>query len=118
MSRILLGLAGLNSAILLLTFTVGFLSEGRAQVQPELPLTEAQRMFTVHLMSGLCAALLTLLLHSVVFTYFIGTGRWVQEVVKAYGLANSIWARARVLKMQALPFILGSIGLVIATATM
>src|SRR5262245_33333993 len=117
MSRILLGMAGLNSALLLLTFAVGFVSEGRANVRPGVALTDTQRLFTVHLVSGLSAAMLTLLLHSLVFTYFIGTGRWVQEVVKAYDLPQSLWARSRALKMRALPFVLGSIGLVIATST-
>jgi hypothetical protein len=117
MSRILVGMAGLNGILLLVTFTVGFVCEGRAHVSPDASLTAAQRMFTLHLLSGLAAALLSLLLHCVVFTYFIGTGRWVQEVVKAYGLPGSLWERSRALKMRALPFILGSILLVIATAT-
>jgi hypothetical protein len=118
MSRILLGLAGLTGIILLLSFTVGFACEGREYVHADVPLTPAQRLFTVHLLSGLLASLLSLLLHSLVFTYFIGTGRWVQEVVQAYGFPGSIWERARALKMRALPFILGSILSVIAAATL
>src|SRR5262245_56576921 len=98
MSRILLGMAGLNAIILLVTFAVGFACEGRAQVRPDEPLTDAQQIFTFHLLGGLAATLLSLMLHSIVFTYFIGTGRWVQEVVKAYGLPGSIWEHARALK--------------------
>ena len=116
MSRILIGLASLNSVVLLMAFTVGFLSEGRANLTPAGPLSAAQRMFTIHLISGLSAALLTLLLHSLIFTYFIGTGRWVQEVVKAYQLPETFWRKSRTLKMQALPFILGSILLVMTAA--
>jgi hypothetical protein len=118
MSRILLGMAGLNGILLLVTFTVGLVCDGRADVRPEVPLTGAQRLFTVHLVSGLFAALLTLLLHSLVLTYFIGTGRWVQEVVRAYGFPATLWDRARALKTQALPFVLGSIVLVIASANL
>src|SRR5262245_56682037 len=117
MSRILLGMAGLNSIFLLVTFAVGFVCEGRAYVGPDASLTAAQRLFTFHLLGGLAAALLSLLLHSLVFTYFIGTGRWVQEVVKAYGLPGSHLENTRALKIRALPFILGSVLLVIATAT-
>ena len=95
MTRILIGMAGLNSLVLLATFAVGFVCEGRAHVSADGALTTAQRMFTMHLLGGLSAALLSLLLHSLVFTYFIGTGRWVQEVVKAYGLPGSIWEDAR-----------------------
>lgn len=118
MSRILIGLGSLNALVLLVTVAVGFLSEGRANVTLDLPLTESQRYFTIHLISGLSAALLTLLLHSLIFTYFIGTGRWVQEVAKAYRLPESFWNQSRKLKLQALPFILGSILLVIAAVTL
>jgi hypothetical protein len=117
MSRILLGMAGLNTILLLVTFGVGFVCEGRAYIGPDASLTATQRMFTFHLLGGLAAALLSLLLHSLVFTYFIGTGRWVQEVVKAYGLSGSLLENTRALKIRALPFILGSVLLVIATAT-
>lgn len=116
MSRILVGLASLNTIILLMAFTVGFLSEGRVNVSPGVPLTDAQRMFTIHLIAGLSSALLTLLLHSLIFTYFIGTGRWVQEVVKAYRLSESLYATSRGLKSRAFPYILGSTLLVITTA--
>jgi hypothetical protein len=118
MSRILLGLSGLNTIVLLGTFTVGFLSEGRARVQPDSALTEAQRIFTLHLFGGLAAALLTLLLHSLVLTYFIGTGRWMQEVIKAYSLPATPWERSRALKIQALPYILGGILSVILAAVL
>ena len=33
----------------------------------------------------------TLLVHSIVFTYFLGTGKWVKEVVRVYGLPD--WVR-------------------------
>lgn len=118
MTRILIGLAGLNTLILLFTFGIGLASEGRANVTPDVALTAAQQHFTLHLVGGLSAALLTLLLHSLVFTYFIGTGRWVHEVVKAYGLPGSMWDRTRALKIQALPYVLGGIFLVFLAATM
>ena len=116
MSRIVLGLASLNGIVLLMTFAVGFMSEGRVNVSPGVPLTDAQRMFTIHLIAGLSSALLTLLLHSLIFTYFIGTGRWVQEVANAYRLSESLHEKSRRLKSRAFPYILGSILLVIMTA--
>jgi hypothetical protein len=116
MSRILVGLATLNTIILLMAFVVGFQSEGRVHVSPGVPLSDAQRMFTVHLIAGLSATLLTLLLHSLIFTYFIGTGRWVQEVVKSYGLPESLRSQSRGLKSRTFPYILASTLLVITTA--
>jgi hypothetical protein len=118
MSRIFLGLATLNTLALVGSFAVGFMSQGRVGLGAAPPLSTALWAFTIHLISGLFAAVLTLLVHSLVFTYFIGTGRWVQEVVTAYRLRASLWDRARDLKLRALPFMLGSIGLVIGTATL
>jgi hypothetical protein len=111
-------MAGFTGIFMLATFALGFICEGRANVRGDEPLTTVQRMFTLHLLGGLASTLLSLMLHSLVFTYFIGTGRWVQEVLNAYRLPSSIWEEARRLKMRALPFILGSISLMIATATM
>lgn len=118
MPRIFVGLASLNTLALLATFAIGLVSEGRANVTADTSLSDAQRNFTLHLFGGLSASLITLLVHSLVLTYFIGTGRWVQEVVKAYRLPESMWSESRGLKMKALPFILLSILLVIATATL
>ncbi len=118
MSRIFVGLASLNTLALVVTFAVGFMTEGRAHVTSETPLNAAQRLFTLHLLGGLFSALITLLVHSLILTYFIGTGRWVQEVVKAYRLPSEFWQRSRGLKMQALPYVLTSILLVIATAVL
>jgi hypothetical protein len=116
MSRILLGLASLNGALLLLAFTLGFISEGRANLSPNQPLSSPQELFTWHLITGLSTAILTLLVHSIVFTYFIGTGRWIQEVVKAYRLPVTLFETTRTLKLRALPCIVGSIVLVGTTA--
>jgi hypothetical protein len=116
MSRIFVGLASLNTLALLASFAVGLAAEGRVNVHQGVPLTDAQRLFTLHLLGGLFAALLTLLVHCLVFTYFMGTGRWVQEVVAAYGLPESQWLQARRLKTRTLPLVIGSILLVIATA--
>jgi hypothetical protein len=118
MARIFVGLAVLNTLALGATFAVGLFAEGRADLTAETPLSEAHRYFTLHLFGGLFSSLITLLVHSLVFTYFIGTGRWVQEVVKAYRLSESIWNESRGLKLKALPFILVSIALVITTATL
>ncbi len=118
MSRILVGMASFNALVLLAAFSVGFYCEGRVQVQAGSSLTDSQKLFTYHLLSGLSATLLTLLLHSLIFTYFIGTGRWVQEVAKAYQFPEPFWERSRELKRKALPLILVSIMLVITVATL
>lgn len=44
------------------------------------------RWGTVHRLSGVLAALVVVLVNSMAVTYFVGTSRWVREVVETYGL--------------------------------
>ena len=113
-----MSLALLNAVALLATFTVGFLCEGRANVSADVPLTVYQQRFALHLLAGLFTAVLSLVVHSLALTYFMGTGRWVQEVVAAYRLPDSLWNQARQLKQRTFPFLLGSILLIIGTAAL
>ena len=106
MPRIFVSLATLNALGLLATFVIGFLSQGRAE-----------KMFAVHLIGGLFTTVFTLLVHSLAYTYFMGTGRWVQEVVEAYKLPDSLFQRSRTLKSRTFVFVLVSTLLVIATVT-
>ena len=75
------------------------------------------RWGTVHRLSGVLAALVIVLVNSMVVTYFIGTGRWVREVVEAYGLDAGLVERGRRLKRGAFPFALaGMLGVVAIVA--
>jgi hypothetical protein len=71
------------------------------------------RWGTVHRLSGIFAALMVVLVNSMVVTYFIGTGRWCREVVETYGLPASLVARAKGLKRAAFPWsVLGMLAVV------
>ena len=118
MARIFVGLAVLNALALGATFSVGFLCEGRAGVSADLSLTVPQQRFAMHLIGGLFTVVFTLVVHCMAFTYFMGTGRWVEEVVAAYQLPDSLWTQARRLKQRTFPFVLGSILLIIGSAAM
>jgi len=75
------------------------------------------RWATVHRLSGAFAALTVVLVNSMSFTYFIGTGRWCREVVEAYGLDAALFERARRLKRRAFPWVLiGMLAVVVAAA--
>ena len=50
-------------------------------------------VYIVHFYLGLGTALGILLVHCLIFTYFLGTGRWVKEVGLAYGLPDERWPR-------------------------
>ena len=77
MTRIFTVLASLNGLILLLTFAggTGF------KLGLGLP-------YLVHFSLGLLSAITTLLVHCAIFTYFLGTGRWVKEVAIAYRIPD------------------------------
>lgn len=75
------------------------------------------RWGTVHRLSGVLAALVIVLVNSMAVTYFIGTGRWVREVVEAYGLDADLVDRGRKLKRRTFPFaLLGMLGVVAIVA--
>ena len=61
------------------------------------------RWGTVHRLSGVLAALVVVLVNSMAVTYFVGTSRWVREVVETYGLDTALIERGRRLKRATFP---------------
>jgi len=61
------------------------------------------RWGTVHRLSGVLAALVVVLVNSMAVTYFVGTSRWVREVVETYGLEAALIERGRRLKRATFP---------------
>ena len=89
-------------AIVLMLATAGlgiWIGDLHGQSDPQI-----LRWGTVHRLSGIFAALMVVLVNSMVVTYFIGTGRWCREVVETYGLPASLVARAKGLKRAAFPW--------------
>jgi hypothetical protein len=80
--------------------------------------SEARRdRFIVHFYLGLATALVVLLVHCLIFTYFLGTGRWVKEVGLAYQLPDQPYPKwTRELKRQTFPPALFAMLSVIAAA--
>src|SRR5271169_1515791 len=62
----------------------------------------------VHLLFSLATVVVLLGIHSIVYTYFIATGKWAKEVVAAYQLPDWINAQAKKNKRRAFRFIMGS----------
>jgi hypothetical protein len=98
-------------AIVLMLATAGlgiWIGDLHGQSDPQI-----LRWGTVHRLSGIFAALMVVLVNSMVVTYFIGTGRWCREVVETYGLPASLVARAKGLKRAAFPWsVLGMLAVV------
>lgn len=105
-------LATLLTVTLLATIGVGFWSF----FLPER--TEFRNnVYLVHFFLGLTTALGLLLAHCLIFTYFLGTGRWVKEVTIAYRLPDEPWHKeTRELKRKTFPPALFSMLIVIATS--
>jgi len=63
-----------------------------------------KNIFVIHFCLGLFTGIGILLVHSIIFTYFLGTGRWVKEVTLAYDLPDEpLHKTTRELKRKAFP---------------
>lgn len=112
MIRVFPILAACDGLVLVLAFALGTISKLRDGVHhPE------DATYWYHFLLGLFAALLTLLVHCIIFTYFLGTGRWVKEVTLAYGLPDEpLHKQTRELKRRVFPPALFAMLIAIATA--
>ncbi len=74
-------------------------------------------VFVIHFLLGLTTAIGVLFVHCIIFTYFIGTGRWVKEVGLVYNLPDEpLLKLTRKLKAWTFPWALFAMLSVIATA--
>jgi hypothetical protein len=82
MARIFTTLAVIIILSLAATIVSGFVSMSLEVSQTK------NDVFIWHFFLGLGTALVILLVHCIIFTYFLGTGRWVKEVGLAYQLPD------------------------------
>jgi hypothetical protein len=110
MTRIFTILAAVDTLLLLLSYGLGWASWSNSGARAGHP------FFWFHFLLGLSAAMFTLLVHCLIFTYFLGTGRWVKEVKLAYDLADAPLPRlTRDLKRHVFPPALFAMLIAIAT---
>jgi hypothetical protein len=83
MTRIFLTLAVLDGAALVASAVFGIASKLRGAFS-----SGADPTWMIHFYLGLFSTIGTLLVHCLIFTYFLGTGRWVKEVGLAYDLPD------------------------------
>src|SRR3989337_2072811 len=84
------------AAALILGLSVGDLYHDRS--------ADTLRWATVHRLTGVAAALVVVLVNSIVVTYFIGTSRWCKEVSETYGLDRALVHRGTQLKRRTFPW--------------
>jgi hypothetical protein len=122
--RIFLTLAVLANITLLIAFVLGW------QIGDPMKLnghdSEVNQRIGTHLLAGLGALTSATMVHALLFTYFMGTGRWIEETSNAYSLSDSWYRRNQRVKYGILPgicigflllVITGSLGAVADPAT-
>jgi hypothetical protein len=111
MTRIFTTLAAVVTLSILVTIGLGFWSMA-------LDVTLFKKdIFVVHFSMGLFTSISILLVHCIIFIYFLGTGRWVKEVAIAYRIPDQPLPKlTRELKRKVFPPALFSMLIGIATA--
>jgi hypothetical protein len=70
----------------------------------------------IHLLFSLLTVVVLLGIHSIVYTYFMATGKWAKEVVRVYGLPQWFVSQATRNKRRTFRFVLGSMTAIAFTA--
>ena len=107
-TRIFLTLASVSTMLLLTVFFIG-LNIG----DPKLP--DAQSLISWHMMLALSGLVFAALVHALSLTYFMGTGRWMEDVSKAYQLDAHWRNETKRLKHRTLPLMSLSLLLLLVT---
>jgi hypothetical protein len=113
MTRIFLSLAICSSLTLVAALGLG-LTIGDASLRD----TAVQSRVAVHFLTGVAALVFGVLVHALVVTYFMGTGRWLEETCNAYRLGNSWQQASRDVKWKMYPAMFTSLLLLIGTGAL
>jgi len=111
MPRIFLTLSSITTLLLGISFFLGLNVD-----DPKL-VAEASAV-NRHMLFGLGGMLFATLIHAIVFTYFMGTGRWLEETSRAYQLPVDFHEENRRLKLSLLLRITACVLLLIMTGAL
>jgi hypothetical protein len=111
--RIFLSLAVIGTAALVAALVLG-LKIG----DPRAAATVAQSGVGRHLLWGLAALVLAAMVHALVLTYFMGTGRWMEETGRAYRLSDEWRRENQALKYRTIPAMVVCLVLLVATGAL
>ncbi len=109
MIRYFLVLAVTGGSLLLADFVLGLFAAG-------VPRGPHEIWHGVHVLFSLLTVVMLLGIHSIVYTYFMATRKWAQEVVRVYQLPEWFVAQATRNKRRAFRFIMGSMTAIAVTA--
>ena len=115
MKRIFLTLAILANVIMLVSLVLG-LRIGDPMYRYGLdPLVNTR--ISQHILIGLGALTAVTMIHALLLTYFMGTGRWLEETSLAYSLAPEWHRQNKKIKYGILPGIVISFLMIVATGS-
>lgn len=98
MVRIFLPLSLLSTASLLTAMALGLAID-----DPKVRTQAVQAGVEYHFLVALAALVFATLVHAIVLTYFMGTGRWIEETSAAYHLDSGLHSRSQRLKYRTIP---------------
>ncbi len=113
MNRIFLVLALFANGLLAVTLALGLRIGDPLDLDPAV--TDA---LSLHFLVALGTCLMVLLVHAVALTYFMGTGRWIEETSAAYRLGEEARRRNIRLKYRVIPGIILCFALVVITGSL
>ena len=102
------------ATVLLLTALTLGLNVGDAQALD----SKVQSRISVHMLCGLAGLTFATLVHAISLTYFMGTGRWIEETSNAYSLEDTFYNRNQKIKYGTLPGLTLCVLLLIATGAL
>ena len=109
MTRIFATLSVFGNLGLVLVFWLGW------KVGDDALSVEVRKQMSTHFLAALAAIPVAMLVHSVAFTYFMGTGRWIEETSEAYRLGPEYREKNIKLKYKILPGMMLCVGLMLTT---
>jgi hypothetical protein len=113
LKRIFLPLAILSVLLLTASAVLGIMIDDPASLDPTV-----QWKVSSHMLLGLASLTFATMLHAILFTYFMGTGRWIEETAQAYRLSPDWHARNQRIKYRTLAGVMTCVGLIIATGAL
>ena len=113
MVRIFLPLSFLSAASLIAALMLGFLID-----DPKSRSMAVQAGVQNHFLMALAALIFSTLVHAITLTYFMGTGRWIEETSNAYRLDAGFYGRSTKLKYQTIPLMVLCFFLLVMTGAM
>ncbi len=110
MHRIILPLCGVSTILLMVTFVLGLQID-----DPKVFDRAVQAGVSRHFLFALASLCFATLVHAIVLTYFMGTGRWLEETSNAYRLPPDAYQESQQIKYRVIPLMVGCFLLLLTT---